>query len=197
MEEARGKRISGVRLDQARETGAGTVAAGCPFCITMFEDGIKTKGWDGAMQVKDVSELIVAALPKDTADEMINIREDELLVTMPQRPAARLTQRRYYDDPEVRRRAPARGQYWVPPLGPERPDGPLTPPPPLELPPPTPIESQAAQPEYDHAADGTGDVADTAGTSTDGATRGTVLVAVGVPTSLEDEADPFGSDVEH
>jgi len=70
MEESQGKRISGVRLDQARETGAGTVAAGCPFCITMFEDGIKTKGWDGAMQVKDVSELIVAALPKDTADAM-------------------------------------------------------------------------------------------------------------------------------
>ncbi len=70
MEESQGKRISGVRLDQARETGAGTVAAGCPFCITMFEDGIKTKGWDGAMQVKDVSELIVAALPKDTAAAM-------------------------------------------------------------------------------------------------------------------------------
>jgi len=70
MEESQGKRISGVRLDQARETGAGTVAAGCPFCITMSEDGIKTKGWDGSMQVKDVSELIVAALPKDTAATM-------------------------------------------------------------------------------------------------------------------------------
>ncbi len=40
------------------------------------------------------------------------MREDELLVKMPQRPAARLTQRRYDDDPEVKRRAPARGQYW-------------------------------------------------------------------------------------
>ena len=62
MEETQGKRISGVRLEQARETGAGTVAAGCPFCITMFEDGIKTKGWDDQMQVKDVSELIAAAI---------------------------------------------------------------------------------------------------------------------------------------
>jgi len=70
MEESQGKRISGVRLEQARETGAGTVAAGCPFCITMFEDGIKTGGWDGQMQVKDISELIVAALPKDTAAAM-------------------------------------------------------------------------------------------------------------------------------
>ena len=39
MEESQGRRISGVRLEQARETGAGAVAAGCPFCITMFEDG--------------------------------------------------------------------------------------------------------------------------------------------------------------
>ncbi len=63
-----------------------------------------------------------------TPDEVMNIREDELLVKMPQRPAARLTQRRYYDDPEVRDRAPARGESWIPPLGPVRPDGLLEPP---------------------------------------------------------------------
>jgi len=131
-----------------------------------------------------------------TPDEVMNLRVDELLVKMPQRPPARLTQRRYYADPEVKRRAPARGQYWVPPLGPQRPDGPLTPPP-LELPPPAPVESQAAQPEHDHAAGGAGDVADAAETATDGATRDVALVAAGVPTSLEDEADPFGLDVEH
>jgi len=132
-----------------------------------------------------------------TPDEVMNLRVDELLVKMPQRPPARLTQRRYYADPEVKRRAPARGQYWVPPLGPERPDGPLTPPPPLELPPPTPVEGQAAQPEHEHAVDGKGYVADAAETATDGATRDVALVAAGVPTSLEDEADPFGPDVDH
>jgi len=132
-----------------------------------------------------------------TPDEVMNLRADELLVKMPQRPPARLTQRRYYADPEVRRRAPARGQYWVAPLGPDRPDGPLAPPPPLKLPVPAPVEGQAAQPEHDHTAGTKGDVADAASTATDGTTRGTVLVAAGVPTSLEDEADPFGSDVEH
>ena len=60
-----------------------------------------------------------------TPDEVMNIREDELLVKMPQKPAARLTQRRYYDDPEVQGRAPARGESWIPPLGPARLDGPL------------------------------------------------------------------------
>ncbi len=60
-----------------------------------------------------------------TPDEVMNIREDELLVKMPQRPPARLTQRRYYDDREVKGRAPKRGTSWIPPLGPLRPDGPL------------------------------------------------------------------------
>jgi len=60
-----------------------------------------------------------------TPDAVMNSREDELLVKMPQKPAARLTQRRYYDDPEVKGRAPTRGESWIPPLGPEREDGPL------------------------------------------------------------------------
>jgi len=60
-----------------------------------------------------------------------------------------------------------------------------------------PGRGSGGQPEHDHAAGGTGDIADAAETPTDGATRDVALVAAGVPTSLEDEADPFGSDVEH
>ncbi len=63
-----------------------------------------------------------------TPDEVMNMREDELLVTMPQRPAARLTQCRDDDDPEIKRRALARGERWIPPLGLVRPDGLLEPP---------------------------------------------------------------------
>jgi len=55
----------------------------------------------------------------------MNMREDALLVKMPQRPAARLTRRRYDDDPEIKGRALARGESWIPPLGPARVDGPL------------------------------------------------------------------------
>jgi len=43
----------------------------------------------------------------------MDIREDELLVTAPQRPAARLKQRHDSDDPDVRDRASARGESWV------------------------------------------------------------------------------------
>ncbi len=58
----------------------------------------------------------------------MNIGEEEVLVKMPHHPPARLVQCRFYDDPEVRGRAPARGESWMPPLGPERADGPLEPP---------------------------------------------------------------------
>ena len=47
---------------------------------------------------------------------------------MPPRPAARLTQRRDDDGPEVKGCALARGESWIPPRGLERADGPLKPP---------------------------------------------------------------------
>src|SRR6266851_23566 len=41
MEETIGKRINQTRVNEALETGAEVLAAACPFCITMFDDGIK------------------------------------------------------------------------------------------------------------------------------------------------------------
>jgi Fe-S oxidoreductase len=40
MEETRGTRINAERTRQALETGAGTVATACPFCMTMMKDGL-------------------------------------------------------------------------------------------------------------------------------------------------------------
>ncbi|MEI6043888.1 MAG: (Fe-S)-binding protein [Chloroflexota bacterium] len=58
MEETTGKRINQTRIQEAADTGAEIVAAACPFCITMFEDGIKGKGLEEKMRVLDVTELI-------------------------------------------------------------------------------------------------------------------------------------------
>ncbi len=54
-----------------------------------------------------------------------------------------------------------------------------------------PGRGSGGQPEHDHAAGGTGDIADAAETPTDGATRDVALVTAGVPTSLEVN-DTFG-----
>ena len=53
------KRINVARAEQALDTGATIVAANCPFCITMMEDGIKAKDKQDKVMVYDLAELIV------------------------------------------------------------------------------------------------------------------------------------------
>ncbi len=58
MEETLGERINHVRCRQAIGTGADTVASACPFCSTMFRDGMRDN--DGSQEVKDVAQLVDA-----------------------------------------------------------------------------------------------------------------------------------------
>ncbi len=62
MEEHLGKRINHERTDQAIATGAKTIATGCPFCMTMMSDGIKDRGKDEEIVVKDIAELVAERL---------------------------------------------------------------------------------------------------------------------------------------
>jgi Fe-S oxidoreductase/nitrate reductase gamma subunit len=57
-EEKIGTKISEKRLDMALETGAPTLVSNCPFCLTMFEDGIKTGGGEGKIVVRDLAEIV-------------------------------------------------------------------------------------------------------------------------------------------
>jgi Fe-S oxidoreductase len=52
--------VNGTRFKQAEATGAGVLAVGCPFCMTMLTDASKDSA--GGMQVKDVAELVAEAL---------------------------------------------------------------------------------------------------------------------------------------
>ena len=62
MEETIGSRINETRTEEAINTGASTVATGCPFCMTMISDGITAKGKTDSMQAKDVAELVLEAI---------------------------------------------------------------------------------------------------------------------------------------
>jgi Fe-S oxidoreductase len=64
MEEKIGKRINQTRVQEALETGADTLAAACPFCITMFEDGIKGVEAEERFKVMDLAEILAEALEK-------------------------------------------------------------------------------------------------------------------------------------
>ena len=59
-EEPGALRVNEARYQQARETGAGTIAVGCPFCMAMLSDASKADG--GTIPVKDVAELVAERL---------------------------------------------------------------------------------------------------------------------------------------
>src|SRR6266853_1644950 len=62
MEEKIGKRINQTRINEALETEADVLAAACPFCITMFEDGVKGVEAEDRIKVEDISEIIARAI---------------------------------------------------------------------------------------------------------------------------------------
>ena len=62
MEEKIGKRVNQTRVTEALNTGAEVLAAACPFCITMFDDGLKGVEAEEKMKVEDISEIVVKAL---------------------------------------------------------------------------------------------------------------------------------------
>ena len=62
----RGTRISHNRLNEAVATDASGVAVGCPFCVTMFEDGVRALNVEERFAVKDIAELVVEALPNES-----------------------------------------------------------------------------------------------------------------------------------
>jgi len=55
------KEINVERTEEALETGAEIIATGCPFCMTMMTDGVKTTNAEGKAKVLDIAELIAQA----------------------------------------------------------------------------------------------------------------------------------------
>ncbi len=53
-----GERINVMRTEQAMATQAKIVATACPYCLQMFQDGIKTKAVEETLKVMDISEIL-------------------------------------------------------------------------------------------------------------------------------------------
>jgi Fe-S oxidoreductase len=60
--EEHGTKVNVDRVDELVRTGATTIGAACPFCMTMMTDGLKERGKDEEVQVKDLAELVAEAL---------------------------------------------------------------------------------------------------------------------------------------
>jgi len=57
-EEKIGERMNVKRVRMAAETGAGTLLSNCPFCLTMFEDGVKGAEVEETLRPKDIAEIL-------------------------------------------------------------------------------------------------------------------------------------------
>ena len=62
MEDHEGRRVNHLRVEQAMEVQTEILASACPFCLTMFEDGVRGKGVEESIATKDVAELVVENL---------------------------------------------------------------------------------------------------------------------------------------
>lgn len=62
QEEQNENRVNVERVRQALETGADTIAVGCPFCMTMITDGVKAHDAEEKVEVLDVAEVILQAI---------------------------------------------------------------------------------------------------------------------------------------
>jgi Fe-S oxidoreductase len=58
MDTPMNERFSDLRLQQAREIGAEVLATSCPYCITNFEESRLNLGYEGVLEVKDITELV-------------------------------------------------------------------------------------------------------------------------------------------
>jgi len=61
MEEHSGERININRVEEALRQNADTICVACPYCLTMFEDGLKDKH-SAQTRVKDIAEIVAEGL---------------------------------------------------------------------------------------------------------------------------------------
>jgi Fe-S oxidoreductase len=62
MEETIGKRIYVARTEEALNEESKTICTCCPYCMTMFEDGLKDKDMENNVQVLDLAEIVAEAI---------------------------------------------------------------------------------------------------------------------------------------
>ena len=87
MEEDADKRVNVIRAKELAETGADTVAIGCPFCSVMVKDGLDSIGCE--MDVKDLAEILWEKMVQMEEEEDGTTTESRLVASHPHMPGNR------------------------------------------------------------------------------------------------------------
>jgi Fe-S oxidoreductase len=64
MEEQEGSLIYVARTEEALSKEPDTICVACPYCMTMFDDGLKNKEMADKVRVLDIAEIVAKALPE-------------------------------------------------------------------------------------------------------------------------------------
>ena len=59
------KPVNVIRLEALRATGATTIAAACPHCITMLESAKSTMKDADELRIEDIAEIVARSLPDE------------------------------------------------------------------------------------------------------------------------------------
>jgi Fe-S oxidoreductase len=65
LHEDLGRRINLVRAEEVSASGVELLGTGCPYCLTMLEDGISALEMQEPPRVKDVIEIVASSLAED------------------------------------------------------------------------------------------------------------------------------------
>ena len=84
MEEHVGNRINVTRTEQALATNASVISSGCPYCLTMLQDGTKAKEVEDQVGTYDIAELLERAvfgtdtpMVEETIEEEVMVEEEK------------------------------------------------------------------------------------------------------------------------
>ncbi|MBV5319473.1 MAG: 4Fe-4S dicluster domain-containing protein [Chlorobium phaeobacteroides] len=61
-DEKSGTRINAARIEMAKNTGMPLLVSNCPFCLSLFEEGIKSGGYEGKLKARDLAEIVAERL---------------------------------------------------------------------------------------------------------------------------------------
>ncbi len=69
MEELEGKQINFERVEEALRQEPDKICVCCPYCMTMFEDGLKAKHASEKAEVLDIAEIVSQGIKKPIVRE--------------------------------------------------------------------------------------------------------------------------------
>ena len=75
MEEQNSNRVNIKRTLQLVDTGAKTVASGCPFCMTMLTDGLKSQSLEDKIKQLDVAEILEQSCIVETTQPVAPVEQ--------------------------------------------------------------------------------------------------------------------------